>query len=43
MSPQLLLAACRRLSPENGQPRDRLVLLAEEQILSRVGPDGQWE
>ena len=42
LSPQLLISACLRLAPENGQRRDRGVLEAEERILQRVGRDGQW-
>jgi hypothetical protein len=43
VSPALLLAACRRLSPEDGERRDMAVVRAEEKILQRVGADGQWE
>jgi hypothetical protein len=42
LSPQLLLAACQRLSPAAGQRRDKAVILAEEAILAHVGPDGRW-
>jgi hypothetical protein len=42
LSPQLLLTACLRLSPENAQVSDRYVVEAEECILVRVGPDGRW-
>jgi hypothetical protein len=40
--PKLLLAACQRLSPADGRRRERYVIEAEELILARVGPDGQW-
>jgi hypothetical protein len=43
LSPQLLITACRRLSPEDGQRRDRAVVETEERILKRVGADGRWE
>jgi hypothetical protein len=42
LSPQVLLAACARLSPANGGRRARYVTEAEEAILKRVGPDGEW-
>jgi hypothetical protein len=42
LSPQLLLAACQRLAPVDGQRRDKAVTQAEEAILRRVGPDGRW-
>jgi hypothetical protein len=43
VSPAMLLAACERLAPSRrGMPRRRDVVVLEEQILQRTGPDGRW-
>jgi hypothetical protein len=42
ITPEVLLAACARLSPADGRRRERYIIEAEEAILKRVGADGRW-